>query len=274
MDMTSNRRARLRLWFSDRSVPANEKSYISQLMNGKAPFGEKAARRLENDYQMGSGYLDVPLEDFVALDSRRREFLQIRFDLLKEGCNADDRRLVHVNEEIEKIDFSLALLSPSSNTKSPSLNGQSGPLLISLSDHPDLVSVPRVKFKLSAGVSGYAVEAEEGNGKPVFFRQDWFESNNYRPEKLFAVRVAGASMEPSLWDGDLVVINTADADPHDGEAFAINYEGEMVIKRMRRDAGEWWVTSDNADQRRFAPKRCTEGVVVIGRVIYKQSERI
>lgn len=165
-------------------------------------------------------------------------------------------------------------LSPSSNTKSQPLNGQSGPLLISLSDHPDLVSVPRVKFKLSAGVSGFAIEAEEGNGKPVFFRQDWFESNNYRPEKLFAVRVSGASMEPSLWDGDLVVINTADADPHDGEAFAINYEGEMVIKRMRRDAGEWWATSDNADQRRFAPKRCTEDVVVIGRVIYKQSERI
>lgn len=98
--------------------------------------------------------------------------------------------------------------------------------------------------------------------------------NNYRPEMLFGVRVSGASMEPSLWDGDLVVINTADTDPHDGEAFAINYEGEMVIKRMRRDAGEWWATSDNADQRRFAPKRCTEDVVVIGRVIYKQSERI
>lgn len=148
------------------------------------------------------------------------------------------------------------------------------PLLIDLSSHPDLREVPRVKFKLSAGVSGYAIEPENGNGRPVFFRQDWFSSNGYRPEKLFAVRISGASMEPSLWDGDLVVINTADTIPHDGEAFAINYEGELVIKRLRRDAGEWWATSDNADQRRFAPKRCTDGVVIIGRVIYKQSERI
>lgn len=165
-------------------------------------------------------------------------------------------------------------VSPSSNTNAAVVLEQSTPPLINLSEHPDLREVPRVKFKLSAGVSGYAIEAEEGNGKPVFFRRDWFELNGYRPEKLFAVRVSGASMEPALWDGDLVVINTSDTTPHDGDAFALNYEGEMVIKRMRRDAGEWWATSDNADQRRFAPKRCTEDVKVIGRVVYKQSERI
>lgn len=146
--------------------------------------------------------------------------------------------------------------------------------LVDLTNHPDLVAVPRVKFKLSAGVSGFAIEAENGNGKPVFFRKDWFKSKGYKPAKLFSVRVCGASMEPALWDGDLVVINTDDTTPKDGEAFAMNYEGELVIKRLRRDAGEWWAASDNADQRRFAPKRCTADVKVIGRVVYKQSEQI
>jgi phage repressor protein C with HTH and peptisase S24 domain/transcriptional regulator with XRE-family HTH domain len=148
------------------------------------------------------------------------------------------------------------------------------PELLELSERPDLCQVPRVKFKLSAGVSGFAVEPEDGNGKPIFFRKDWFDLNGYRPEKLFAVRISGASMEPSLWEGDLVVINTADTRPHDGDVFAINYEGELCIKRLRRDAGEWWAASDNADQRRFSPKRCTEDVKIIGRVVYKQSERI
>lgn len=145
---------------------------------------------------------------------------------------------------------------------------------VSLSDHPDLLSVPRVKFKLSAGVSGYSGEPQNGNGKPVFFRKDWFELHNYKQNKLLALHVSGASMEPSLWDNDLVVINTEDTKPHDGDVFAINYEGELVIKRMRRDAGEWIACSDNADQRRFAPKRCTEDVRIIGRIVYKQSERI
>lgn len=164
------------------------------------------------------------------------------------------------------------LLSPDMQFNSS--QAESKPIEINLSEHPDLIEVPRVKFKLSAGISGYSIETETGNGKPIFFRKDWFERNHYKPDRMFAVRVAGASMEPSLWDGDLVVINCADANLSDGDVFAINYEGELVIKRLRRDAGEWLVTSDNADHRRFSAKRCTEDVKIIGRVVYKQSDRI
>lgn len=145
---------------------------------------------------------------------------------------------------------------------------------IDLDAHPDLVPIRRVKFKLNAGVSGFAIELDTGDGTPVFFRKDWVIRNNFNPDKLFAFRVAGASMEPSLWDGDLVVVNTDDPKPTDGDVFAINYEGEMVIKRLRRDGGEWWAASDNADQRRYAPKHCNGESLVIGRVVYKQSERI
>lgn len=148
------------------------------------------------------------------------------------------------------------------------------PQLVSLTEHPGLVEVPRVQFKLSAGVSGFAVDVEGGNGKPIFFREDWFKQHGFRPEKLFAVRISGQSMEPRLWEGDLVVINTASAAPKDGEPFALNYEGELVIKRLRRDAGEWWACSDNPDQQRYAPKRCTEDVKIIGMVVYRQGERI
>lgn len=146
--------------------------------------------------------------------------------------------------------------------------------LINLSAHPDLCPIKRVQFKLAAGVHGYALEVDNGDAAPVFFRKDWIKSNGYSADKLVAFRVKGQSMEPSLWDGDLVVVNLADNTPHDGEVFAVSYEGEPGIKRVRRDAGEWWLASDNTDQRKFAPKRCTEDVEILGRVIYKQSERI
>ena len=58
MDIQEIRRKRLQEWFSNRSLPQKEKSYISQLINGKSPFGERAARRLEATYGMGLGYLD------------------------------------------------------------------------------------------------------------------------------------------------------------------------------------------------------------------------
>ena len=100
------------------------------------------------------------------------------------------------------------------------------------------------------------------------------QGNNKKTERLVGVPGARESMQTSLWDGDLVVINLDDTHPHDGEVFAVSYEGDPGIKRLRRDAGEWWLTSDNSDQRRFAPKRCTDDVDILGRVICKQSERI
>jgi len=42
-----------------------------------------------------------------------------------------------------------------------------------------------------------------------------------------------------------------------------------------RDAGAWWLESDNADKRAFPRKACTdETTVPVGEVVYKQSERI
>lgn len=58
MDISEIRRKRLADWFSDRAIPAKEKSYISQLINGKTSFGERAARRLELSYGMGEKDLD------------------------------------------------------------------------------------------------------------------------------------------------------------------------------------------------------------------------
>ena len=60
----------------------------------------------------------------------------------------------------------------------------------------------------------------------------------------------------------------------DGKVFAINYEGELVIERMKRDGGEWWLAPDNDDKRRYPDKRVGEGVILLGRVVYKSSERI
>lgn len=142
--------------------------------------------------------------------------------------------------------------------------------------HPesDYPAVRRGTIKLSAGVSGFAIEYENHDAPPIFFRKEWFATNGYVPDKLIALRVQGQSMEPGLFDGDTVVLNLADIQPKDGEVFAVNYEGELVIKRLKRDAGEWWLCSDNTDRRRFADKRCSDGVHLIGRIVHKSSEKI
>lgn len=146
---------------------------------------------------------------------------------------------------------------------------------IDLDAHPRIERVRSVKLRLQAGVSGFAIEPDEGDGMPIFFRSEWLRSRGYKAQYLVAIRVMGQSMEPTLYADDMVVINTADTEPKDGKVYAINYEGEAIIKRMVRDSGTWWLSSDNPDQRRFPRKECRDaGCLVVGQVIHKQSEQI
>jgi phage repressor protein C with HTH and peptisase S24 domain len=81
-------------------------------------------------------------------------------------------------------------------------------------------------------------------------------------------------MEPTLYDGDVIVVNLADALPREGEVFAINMEGEPVVKRLTKQGGEWLAASDNQDKRRYRDKPLSPDAIVVGRVIYRQSEHI
>ncbi|MDE9446897.1 hypothetical protein KKJ30_18200 [Xenorhabdus bovienii] len=95
MSMKNIRQQRLRDWFSGKTLPEKEKSYLSQLMNGKASFGEKAARRLERDYRMPDGYLDTDTNNSelgdqlqITLTPRQKILLEL-FDELP-NSEADD----------------------------------------------------------------------------------------------------------------------------------------------------------------------------------------
>jgi phage repressor protein C with HTH and peptisase S24 domain len=142
------------------------------------------------------------------------------------------------------------------------------------SDDPRLTIIPKVRLRLTAGISGFEVEPEPYDGSTTTVPTDWLERRGYHRDNLIAIRVRGESMEPTFYEDDLVVINTADKQPMDGGVFAINYEGEPVVKRMSRDAGQWWLTSDNADQRKYHRKSCRgETCIIIGRVVRKETER-
>ena len=135
--------------------------------------------------------------------------------------------------------------------------------------------VRRARFKLDAGICGYTVDFEDDeDASPIVFRREWRLRNGLRAEKLIAMKVSGSSMEPGLWGDDTVVINLADIQPQDGVVFAVNYESQCVIKRLRRDAGQWFLSSDNSDKRLYPDKRCDEAASILGRVVTKQSDRI
>jgi hypothetical protein len=96
------RRFNLKAWYENRDIPAKEKSYFSQLMNGGASFGEKAARRLEQQYNMPAGYLDTHIPEEGVVKDHLADLLTgdpakgIEAGLLKcfRGCKDEDRELL------------------------------------------------------------------------------------------------------------------------------------------------------------------------------------
>lgn len=141
--------------------------------------------------------------------------------------------------------------------------------------HPDAVLIKKVKIRLTAGICGFEVSQVAEDGNPIYFRKNWMIAHGLKPENLIAITIRGDSMAPGLYEGDTVVINTADTEPRDGKVFAVNYDGEDLMKRLVKDAGAWWLYSDNPDHRKHPRKECAgEYCIIIGRAVHKQSERI
>lgn len=185
---------------------------------------------------------------------------------------AENNRKAALFMEVDPNWLSSGVGSPrsASSGKRPSRSGEP----IDFENNPDFPTIKYVNFKLSAGASGFGVDYDAETSRILAFGRDWYESRRLDPAKLFAVKVANGSMEPGLYDKDTVVVNTADTTLKDGQVFAMNFEGELVIKRMVRDGGRWWLASDNTDQTRYPRKVCDENVFPVGRIVHKQSERI
>jgi hypothetical protein len=142
-------------------------------------------------------------------------------------------------------------------------------------DDPSVTQIRKVKLRVQAGITGYQVEPEYYDGETQNVPTDWLNREGLHKDSLISIVVKGDSMEPGLHEGDTIVVNTADTREVSGSVYVINYEGEAVVKRLIRDAGQWWLTSDNPDQRKYHRQLCKGSIcLIIGRVVRKESTHI
>jgi phage repressor protein C with HTH and peptisase S24 domain len=153
---------------------------------------------------------------------------------------------------------------------SDGLGAMSTSRAVALEDNPDYTTIKTIKMSFTG--TGYEIHNTDDASRPVIFRTSWLTTRGFDPKRLIAMRVEGPSMEPTLYEDDVVVINMDDTTPKNGDVYATRQDDELVIRRFFREAGAWWLQCDNADQRRH-PKREASGQV-IGRVVHRQSERL
>lgn len=212
-----------------------ENSQVSQII-GKNPtknIGNIVAARIENAFDLVEGSLDVTPQQVTASTIAAPE-----------------------------PDHSHAALFPGAR-----------PVRVVDENSPHLYPIPKVTLKLQAGVTGFETEPDLRDGGTLGISRTWIERKGFNPKDLIAIQVRGESMEPTFYEDDTVVINLADKSLIDNGVYAVNYEGEAVVKRLARDAGQWWLMSDNPDQRKYFRRACQGNrCIIVGRVVRREGD--
>lgn len=127
--------------------------------------------------------------------------------------------------------------------------------------------VPKLAVGASAG-AGALAEGEALAGK-VGFDEAWLRKLGVEPRNVSLIRVEGDSMQPTLNDGDDIMVDKGAAlkSLRDG-IHVIRIDGVLMVKRLARaPGGRLSVLSDNPAYPSW-PDRDPAEVQVVGRVVW------
>ncbi|MGX9698144.1 S24 family peptidase [Janthinobacterium lividum] len=130
---------------------------------------------------------------------------------------------------------------------------------------PVMVRIRMVPEHLRAGITGFEADHTFEDGGHLHVPRQWLEENDLTPNALLAIKIKGDSMVPMMYEGDIAVVNVKDKNRVNGGVFALNYKGESVVKRLKYERREWYLTSENPE---FHQEPCrTSDCNVVGRVV-------
>lgn len=139
---------------------------------------------------------------------------------------------------------------------------------------PGTVQIKESSVRFSAG--GGRVHFEEiVESEPATYRLSWLRSEGINPRRSKRFKVVGHSMEPTLFPGDTVLVDTSQTEIIDGKVYAIRYGEELRIKKVsRRLDGTIVLTSFNPEYgpETIAPEVAAERLQIIGRVCDKSGK--
>lgn len=97
---------------------------------------------------------------------------------------------------------------------------------------PPFVEVKRVDVRLSAGNGSVADQHEEIGS--LAFRRDFLLACGVTPANAAVVSVKGTSMEPTIPNGSVLLINRNNREPRSGHIFARGWARGNILARMFR----------------------------------------
>ena len=136
----------------------------------------------------------------------------------------------------------------------------------------DYALIPQYTAKGSAG-NGHLNEHVEVKGG-LAFKRDWLARLGVKEHRCSVIYAQGVSMEPTLGDGEVVLLDHDDTEPRDGKIYLLQRgDGELIIKRLVKQMSGWAIRSDNEDKRRFPDEAISadslSSIQIVGRVVWR-----
>lgn len=134
----------------------------------------------------------------------------------------------------------------------------------------DLLFVPRIKAQLSAG-NGSLVTDDNIAGH-YSFKSDWLHTKG-QPKHMVILFVSGTSMQPEIYDNDMVMIDQSQTSIISGKTYAVGVDDAILVKYVDVAPGEIILRSKNQE---FPPihieRKNADQVKILGRVVWMARE--
>lgn len=119
--------------------------------------------------------------------------------------------------------------------------------------------------------SNGAMIVEEKKGEPYYFRRSWIEERlKTSPENLRMIFVEGDSMEPTLCQSDMVLVDITKTNPSPSGIFVLFDGMGLVAKRLEflvhSDPPSLRILSDNSQYLSY--ERPVKDAEIVGRVVW------
>lgn len=100
------------------------------------------------------------------------------------------------------------------------------------------------KQPLAAGDGSEPLEFSESD--KLKFNAVSLQEHGLNSQHLSIFHASGDSMNPRIHDGDHLLLDNSQTKPQDDKIFAVNYDGQLYVKRLRKFGKQWFLVSDNA----------------------------
>lgn len=175
-----------------------------------------------------------------------------------------------LNVRVEWLEYGRGEMRESA---SPAIEGRTPPRSFDLLEEPGYTGVLQLTARGSTG---------DGDDNPhveirgvMAFKTSWLRANNLNQKHLDVIYANGHSMEPTINDGDVLLIDESKIEPKDGQIFAMQSasKGTIVKRLVKSDFDGWIIRSDNPDKARYGDETLRDGEInevrIIGRVVWR-----